>query len=562
LLAVLLLIQAVEGWRRWRTGEVDRRLAEHDWVIVLLGLATLSGLLALGPVVARGAFGARPIDEGLYAWLWPHVFLFRAIRGPTRIGILILFAGGLLAALGVKWLLAAPRRAWGIALVGVLGLALILEYAWMPLPYRPESAARRPVDKVLAADPSDVAVLEWPLHVRGVDLDAMFRSLGHGKRVVNGLSGFVPSAIRDLSILLSVQGNPLSAEAQTALRRIYPLRYLVVHLADHRLASAWQGTWHRFRRIHPPMLRHRGTYGDADLYEILPVPERGRVLERWISYDFLVAHPVLEATVRALGHEPGRADWVEVTLNDRLLTRVPLDRPQEIRLRLHPPFRRAAPNTIRLTYSYERLAGPEIGTTGVRSPVDLAVVSGGQPHGDVASIRVNDVEHARSYRGYNLVAIDPSGRVVRAEVFDTFLDPGASGRLARWLDRLPPGSVVAGSIKDEASSNLDEPAVRALRTVGVREDLRGRYRESHGFVGVKGAPPGSALEGAGRRRVTLTVEPTQPGASPTRARGVELTGFALVAAARSEDSAGAAATVSDAGASDGAGEPSRTRPRR
>ena len=193
LLGIGLLRQSLEGWRRWRAGVAERHLAERDWARLLLGLGAVAFLLSLGPVVALGAFGARPIDEGLYAWLWPHVVLFRAIRGPTRIGILVIVAGALLAALGVKWLLAQPRRPWGRVLVGALGLALVVEYARMPLPYAQEDPIRA-VDAVLKADRADVAVLEWPPNVQVVDVDAMFRSLDHGKRVVNGLSGFVPAA--------------------------------------------------------------------------------------------------------------------------------------------------------------------------------------------------------------------------------------------------------------------------------------------------------------------------------------------------------------------------------
>jgi hypothetical protein len=531
-LAVVLLRQVVEGWRRWRAGSADRRLTEGDWVRLLLGLGALAFFLSLGPVVSLGPFGDTPIDEGLYAWLWPYVVLFRAIRGPTRIGILAIFAGALLAALGVKWLLAAPRRTWGRAVAAALGLLLVVEYARMPMPYRFEASPGRPVDAVLRTDRADVAVLEWPPNVEAVDVDAMFRSLAHGKRVVNGLSGFVPAALRDLSVVLSEPDAPFPAEAQSALLRIYPLRYLVVRLADHHLVGTWHPTWQRLRRVHPALLRHRGTYGEADLYEILPVPERGLVLERWVSYDFLAAHPVLEAAVRPLGQHPGRAAWVDVALNDRPLTRVPLDGPRRLRLGLRPPFRRAAPNMIRLTYGYDRV-GPgtgrsDIGTTGVRSPVDLVVVSGGQPHGDVASVRVNAVEWARNRRGYNLVAVDPGGALVGVEAFDTFLDAGAAGRLAAWVEGLPDGTVVAGAVRDEASGRLDEAAVRALRTVGVRADLRGRFRDSHAFVGVKGAPPGAAIEAAGPRPVSLAVGTTRPDEfEDLGAVGLELTTFAL-----------------------------------
>ncbi|HEX2501572.1 MAG TPA: interleukin-like EMT inducer domain-containing protein [Methylomirabilota bacterium] len=532
LLAVLLLRQAIQGWGRWRAGSGDRSLAEQDWVSVLLGLAGLAFLLSLGPVVALSAFGRQPIDEGLYAWLWPYLFLFRAIRGPTRIGILVLFAAGLLAALGAKWLLASHRRPWGPALVGLLGVALVMEYARMPLPYRPETSPIRQVDAILRADRADVVVLEWPPNVEFVDVDAMFRSIGHGKRVVNGLSGFVPSALRDLSLLLSEPETPFDAEAQAALQRIYPLRYLVVRLTDHHLAKVWQPTWHRLRRIHPPILRHRGTHGDTDLYEILAMPERGLVLERWVSYGFLVAHPVLEATVRPVAHQPGRAAWVEVAVNDRPVVRAPLQEPHRLRLRLHPPFRRAAPNMIRLTYGYDRI-GPTgdrhaIGTTGVRSPVDLVVVSAGQPHGDAASVRINAVEHAGNRRGYNLVALDPAGRLLDRAAFDTFLEPDAAGRLARWIDELPAGTIVAGAAKDDASGRLDGTAHEALRTLGVVGDLRGRFRDSHAFVGVKGAPPGSALEGLGPRRVALAVGEARPEEFLAEdPGGFELTSFSL-----------------------------------
>jgi Interleukin-like EMT inducer len=538
LLGVGLLRQSVEGWRRWRAGTRDRRLTEREWARLLLGLGALAFLLSLGPVVALGAFGRLPIDEGLYAWLWPYVVLFRAIRGPTRIGILAIFAGALLAGLGVKWLLAAPRRTWGRVLMGALGLVLVVEYARMPMPYELEASPARAVDAVLKADLTDVAVLEWPPNVEVVDVDAMFRSLAHGKRVVNGLSGFVPAALRDLSSLLSAPEAPFPAAAQTALQRIYPLRYLVVRLTDHHLARAWAPTWHRLRRAPPHLLRHHGTYGDDDLYEILAVPERGLFLERWVSYDFLVDHPVMEASARPLARQPGRAAWVEVALNGRPLTRVPLDGPRSLRLRLRPPYHRAAPNVIRLTYGYDRI-GPvsgqaEIGTTGIRSPVDLAVVSGGQPHGDLGSVRVNAVERARNGRGYNLVALDPAGRVLDVETFDTFFDPSAAGRLAIWVDALPSGTIVAGAVRDEASGRLDGLAIRALRTVGVRGDLRGRFRDSHAFVGVKGAVPGTALEGAGPRRVALAVGETHPeefqGERPV---GLELTAFALRGGRRS-----------------------------
>jgi Interleukin-like EMT inducer len=182
---------------------------------------------------------------------------------------------------------------------------------------------------------------------------------------------------------------------------------------------------------------------------------------------------------------------------------------------------------IVLRHAYHRPAAAvdaayEIGRTGRRSPADLQVRSGGQLWGDRASIEVNGAEHAGNRRGYNLVALEPAGRVRGAGIFDTFADPAAPARLAAWVAALPPGTIVAGAVKDEASGRLDAPAVDALGALGVRGDLRGRFRESHAFVGVKGGPPGSALEDLGARPLALTVGRAVAGL------GLELTEFALV----------------------------------
>jgi len=94
---------------------------------------------------------------------------------------------------------------------------------------------------------------------------------------------------------------------------------------------------------------------------------------------------------------------------------------------------------------------------------------------------------------------------------------------------------VAGAVRDEASGRLTEAAVRALGTLGVRGDLRGRFREAHAFVGVKGAAPGTALEGQGPRRIELEVGRIELGAGrPAPAVGLELTGFALEPAATAD----------------------------
>jgi len=125
-------------------------------------------------------------------------------------------------------------------------------------------------------------------------------------------------------------------------------------------------------------------------------------------------------------------------------------------------------------------------------PAALLASSAGEETGDFAHIYVDGQDLAPDQRGYNLVALGPGA--ARAASFDTHLDPSASGRLAAWVAALPAGTLVAGAVCDEASFNLGPDAVRALATLGVAGDLRGHFRWSHAFIGVKGARPGAALE--------------------------------------------------------------------
>jgi hypothetical protein len=76
-------------------------------------------------------------------------------------------------------------------------------------------------------------------------------------------------------------------------------------------------------------------------------------------------------------------------------------------------------------------------------------------------------------------------------------------------------------VKDDASGHLGVEVVRALASLGVAGDLRGRYRQSHAFVGVKGAPPGSAAEALRPRAVEVLV------GEPESGFAMEVTEFAL-----------------------------------
>jgi hypothetical protein len=524
LLALLLARELLDGWQRWRAGVIGRALEARDWVLVLLGLALVAFLFSLGPDVRQAG---APAGAGLYGWLYPYLVPLRAIRAVTRAGVLVMLAGGLLAALGVSWLRARlPRRLRPAVLITAIGL-LGLEYATFPLEYERVSPGPRPVDVALRQAAGEGVVLEWPTAVADTDAEAMFRSVGHGRTIVNGYSGFVPDFLPELSGRLTAPGPPFpTAEARAALARIYPLRYLVVLRGDDAISDS-HPAWLSVRQAPPPWLVLRGTYGDTDLYELLPQPERARRVERVVAYDFLRRHRTLRVTMRPLLRVDALRQWVSVELNGRRVDRVAVDAETTVTLALTGRLRRAAPNVVALQYHYERRPATgrdtryRIGTTGMTSTVDLRVRSGGKLHGDEASIEVNGVERAPGSRGYNLVALDAGGIVRTAAVFDTFGDPDADDALAAWIQALPGSTIVAGAVRDEGSGQLTEPAIAALRSLGVAGDLRAQFRASHAFVGVKGAPPGTAVEALGPRPAAVTV------GAPVDGVGFELSAFAL-----------------------------------
>ena len=127
-------------------------------------------------------------------------------------------------------------------------------------------------------------------------------------------------------------------------------------------------------------------------------------------------------------------------------------------------------------------------------PASLLVRSAGQETGDFGHIYVDGIERSPNGRGYNLVALGPDGQVLDTANFDTHADSAANGRLAEWVAALPAGTQVAGAVRDEASMNLTQEAVDALRSLGVTGDLRGHFRWGHAFIGRRGDAPGTATE--------------------------------------------------------------------
>ncbi len=511
------------------------------WAIALLTL--LFTLISLGPSLRIA--GRDTGIPGIFPLLL-HIPFFQANRYPSRYSVLILLGLSILLALGASRLLASSSRRPLAPFI--LASLLLLEHLSLPLPL--SDFRLPPAYAAVITDPRPGALLDLPLGWRNgfdvfgkSDVIIMFEQwyqTYHGKPLLGGNTSRNPE--HQFQYFLE---NPVSG-VLVALQDGRPLVG-----ADLRLAQTLAPDFLRFLNIHtilvhrdkvPPNFEQQLTQlfpldlaavqDDIARYEtrwpqerqqiILPAdaPEiRNYLREGWGVTSAWESHPVVWATRRTPKLLlPGLSQPAAIHLTtfspaaqtlDFTLDGIPFARhdlqPGLNHLVLPLPAS-AAGFPRRLDIAAARTFTPNdlpftprpIGNTGVTSPVSIVVRSAGKDTGDFGHIYIDGVDHSPNQRGYNLVAIEPAtGRVIDAAVFDThdpYTAPQPSAALAAWIQALPAETIVAGAVRDAAALNLSEDAWRALQMLGVHTDIRGNLRRGHGFVGVKGAPPGSAAD--------------------------------------------------------------------
>jgi hypothetical protein len=183
-------------------------------------LAITMWLFALGPMphVAGTPFWyAAP-----YRLLFAYVPGFDELRVPARLWMIACAALAALAAIGVVKL--QQRARWGLSLCVVLAATVVAE-GWI----RRLPVAETPVPIAVPAEAR--AVLEVPAGDAVREASAMFRSIQHGRPVLNGWSGYEPPDYR----LLIQRLKAFDAEVLAESARLYGPLALVVDT---------QGDWH------------------------------------------------------------------------------------------------------------------------------------------------------------------------------------------------------------------------------------------------------------------------------------------------------------------------------
>lgn len=145
----------------------------------------------------------------------------------------------------------------------------------------------------------------------------------------------------------------------------------------------------------------------------------------------------------------------------------------------------------------------EIGTTGVKTPTLLVVYSGGgSDERRGAHIIVDDTDHASKQRGMHVVLLhEANGSVLRADLFDLWEDTFEAERMIHFLNNAPDGCIGLFAVCDDGAAFMTGKAEESLMQFGIgRRAYVGRnpkilgVRYSFAAIGVKGAPPDSAMQ--------------------------------------------------------------------
>lgn len=144
-----------------------------------------------------------------------------------------------------------------------------------------------------------------------------------------------------------------------------------------------------------------------------------------------------------------------------------------------------------------------IGDTGVRAPGPLLVYSGGgMDNQRGAHILVGAADHAVRQRGMHIVLLAPdTGTVTEADRFDLWESTLEAGRMLQFLTRAPEGCIGLFAVCDDGAAFMPGVVEEGLMRFGLGRRTRvGRepkllgLRFSFAAIGVKGAPPDSALQ--------------------------------------------------------------------
>ena len=381
------------------------------------------------------------------------------------------------------------RSIVSVIMSGVAIVALNVDIRQAPLAFGAAPTGRSEVYTWLAEAPEQGAVLEYPWDNRW----SVYNNLAHGRRMVHGRAYLWPHRVRALQELPA-----LSPRHLTQLWEHFHPRFIVLRAGLY--PPEVRADVMRAVQDQPRALRLRARFEEDYVYELVDRGVGARLFRVWPKEE-LEHRRGFAMTGRVTGAREGTVPRLVVRLNGFTMLDgwgAEVERPYPRMLWIDPEQVASGLNVLQIFAGYrfaDGAPGYAIGATGVSLAADVVVTAGR----DRAMVEVNgQVEPVA--RGYLIAVLDAdTGEIADIASFDTSAYRDESERLAAFIDDIPVNSPVLVSSRFDVSRQLTESAVQALRTLGLREDLRGRFNWIHAAIGAKGAPPGSALEGVDRQ---------------------------------------------------------------
>lgn len=224
-------------------GDIERRLYPGVVAAALAVVALWPPLAATRVAYAAGVLVAVDLSRGLNGWLYgplyDYGFVFRSLRVPARMALMVGLGLAVLAGFGVARVLARVPTAGRRVLLTAGLTALVMADSWnaprglldvgaQPPPIYDDLLRDRgesPHDRVVRrrSDPRPSVLLELP--IAREDPTYMYYSTFHWQTLVNGYSGFFSPRYEQLLETLRRFPDP---ESEALVERL-GVRYVVVH---------------------------------------------------------------------------------------------------------------------------------------------------------------------------------------------------------------------------------------------------------------------------------------------------------------------------------------------
>lgn len=232
LLAILLAVRLIGAWRKRKAESVPPPTSSLA-VRLFLFLGAAAFLLSFGPEIR---LNFKPLLVGPYLLFYKFVPGFQGVRAPGRIVVMMMLAFAVLAGWAFARMTARIRkRAVQTVLTGFVGLLILADYAAFPI-VMTKVPVIPPIYMAICDLPETAALIELPMPGQNWSYEdwrgalRMYYSTVHGKRIVNGYSGYYPpghKVIRD-----AMEGFP-DPRAMRLLRDL-SITHILIHTDAHR----------------------------------------------------------------------------------------------------------------------------------------------------------------------------------------------------------------------------------------------------------------------------------------------------------------------------------------